>query len=247
MKRMLFLIFIPSLLHAQYRDNSFLYKRAADRTATRWSLQEWLNTKDRNRMMDMWLVMNTNTSPYEAMAGAAYKSTRSGVGTPSETSFTSADGYMTFHASLIGLTFEYENNVQDHFQDINGMLNFRVFGGSIQGTYLTFNYGQRTRTFTTPSPVEAYKNQFGQVSLQLYITKNFGIDGIHRQYFPATEVSLNQEMRGSLSEAGLFIDFKALRVFGSWYQDTEIIKSTITSIDTTTTRVGTKAGLKLYF
>ncbi len=242
---LLIILVVPALGSAQYKDNSFLYRRASDRVASRWTLQEWLETKDRNRMMDMWLAMNTKSSPYEAMVGASYKSTRVDIGTPGETSYTSADGYLTLHASIIGLSFEHENNVQDQFQDVNGMLNLRVFGNSIQSTYLTFHYGQRTRTFTDTSPGRAFKNQFGQVSLQLYVTKYFGIDGIYRQYLPAAEESLNQEMRGTLSEAGLFIDFKALRVFGSWYQDTEIIKSA--GVDTTTSRNGTKAGIKLYF
>jgi hypothetical protein len=248
MKLFVLLILSSQPVIAQYRDNSFLFKRAQDRAATRWTLQEWLATKDRNRMMDMWLAMNTRSSPYEAMVGAAYKSTREGVGTAGEQSYTSADGYVTAHASIVGLTFEYENNVKDNFNDVNAMFNLRVFGNSIQSTYLAFHYGQRTRTFTSAIPSSSFKNQFGQVSLQLYITKYFGVDGFYRSYIPAIEGGLNQEMRGNLSEAGVFIDFKALRVFGSWYQDNEIVKDTLTPFnETTTNRVGTKAGIKLYF
>ncbi len=256
MSKLLLLIFamtsvMSSEAMAQSRSpggGGVMQRRAEQREASRWTLQEWLDTRDRNRMMDLWLAFNSS-SPYEAMFGAAYKTSTAQINTPtSENSYVSSDGYVTAHASLVGLTFEYENNQQEKYQDVNGMLNLRLFGTSIQSTYLAVHYGQRTRTLSSTVPDSAYKNQFAQVSLQLYLMKYFGIDGSYRHYFPNTETKLNQEIRGNLSEVGAFIDFKAVRVFGSWYQDLEISKSTLTPFDETITyRQGTKAGLKLYF
>lgn len=244
------LLFLTTAAQAQFNDKSYLYKRAGQREVSRWTLQEWMAQKDRNRMMDLWLALHS-PSPYEAMLGAAYKSDTVEISTNPdvETHYISSDGYATAHASLIGVTFEYENNVQEKFHDVNGMVNLRVFGDSIQSTFLAFHYGQRTRTITSASLTDsAYKNQFGQVTLQLYLMKYFGIDGFHRQYIPATEEKLQQEIRGSLSEAGVFIDFKALRIFGSWYQDVQVIKSlSIPYQETTTLRTGTKTGIKLFF
>jgi hypothetical protein len=226
---------------AQYQG-SYLYKRAEERKASRWTLQEWLETRDRNRLMDLWLAMNSS-SPYEAMVGASYNTDRveiSNQGT--STQYNSGSGYLTAHASIIGLSFEHENNVQEKYNDINGMLNLRLFGKSIQGTYLAVHLGQRTRAYSTSLPETDYKNQFGQVSLQLYLTKYY------RQYTPATKESLSQEIGGKLSEAGVFLDFRAMRVFGSWYQDVESLKSTVDPLnEVITTRVGTRAGLKFYF
>ena len=217
--------------------------RVNNRETKRWTLQEWLETKDRNRMMDLWLSMNS-ASPFEAMVGASYKSYLREVDTPkSQTSFNSVDGVVIAHAHIVGLTGEFENNTQENYTDLTGMLNLRLFGESIQSTYLALHFGQRTRTYTSFSPQHDYKNQFGQVSLQLYLMKYFGIDGYHRIYIPGINDNQKEEMTGTLSEAGIFIDFKALRVFGSAYRDVQTIRSTITPYsETTTIRSGTKAG-----
>jgi hypothetical protein len=234
---------------AQYKDNGYFYRAAAQREEKRWTLQEWLETKDRNRMMDLWLALYSSPNPYEAMLGGAYKSSTTEVDNPtSQNQTTSGDGYVTAHASIVGITGEYENNVQDKYRDINGMLNLRIFGNSLQNTFLTLHYGQRTRTLEGTATDTDYKNQFGQVSLQLYLMKYFGLDGSYRKYVPATEEKLNQEIWGDLSEAGVFIDFKAVRVFGSWYRDYQVIKSTTGTFDETDTlRFGTKTGIKIFF
>ena len=222
--------------------------RATHRESKRWTLQEWLETRDRNRMMDLWLSMNS-ASPFEAMVGAGYKSYLRDIDTPkAQDSFNSVDGVVTAHAHIVGLTGEYENNIQEKYTDITGMLNLRLFGESIQSTYLALHYGQRTRTYNSFAPQHDYKNQFGQVSLQLYLMKYFGIDGFHRIYMPNTNDSLKEEMTGTLSEVGIFIDFKALRVFGAAYRDYQVIKSTQTPYtETTTIRSGSRVGLKLFF
>ena len=254
MSRFLMMIFAlllsPSLSLAESSGSSgsSLGQRATNRESKRWTLQEWLDTRDRNRMMDLWLSMNS-ASPYEAMAGASYKSYLRDVDVPkTQDSFTSVDGLVTAHAHFVGLTVEYENNVQEKLNDLSGMLNLRLFGDSIQSTYLALHFGQRTRTFTSFTPSRDYKNQFGQVSLQLYLMKSFGIDGFHRIYIPSTNDISKEDISGSLSEAGLFIDFKALRIFGAAYRDLQIIKSTTSPYaETDTIRAGSRAGVKIYF
>ncbi len=226
----------------------YLGKRANNREVKRWTLQEWLETRDRNRMMDLWLSMNS-ASPFEGMVGAAYKSYLREVDLPkTQDSFTSVDGSVTAQAHLVGLTVEYENNTQEKLNDLTGMLNLRLFGESIQSTYLTLHFGQRTRSYTSALPNRDFKNQFGQVSMQLYLMKYFGIDGFHRIYISTKNDITNEEMTGALSEIGVFIDFKALRVFGSAYRDTEMIKSTLSPYgETNTLRSGSRAGIKIFF
>ncbi len=243
------LLFTAPLAQAESSGSgSYLGQRATNRETKRWTLQEWLDTKDRNHMMDLWLSLNS-ASPYEAMVSAAYKSYLRDIDVPkTQNSFTSIDGSITAHAHIVGLTIEYENNAQEKLNDLSGMLNLRLFGESIQSTYLALHFGQRTRTYNTLPTSKDYKNQFGQVSLQLYLMKYFGIDGFYRIYISSTNDISKEEIAGSYSEAGVFIDFKALRIFGSAYRDYEIIKSTITPFnETNTIRSGTRAGVKIYF
>ena len=51
-------------------SNSNFLERAQKRAASRWTLSEWLAQKEKNKLMDMWLAMNS-PSPYEFMLGAA--------------------------------------------------------------------------------------------------------------------------------------------------------------------------------
>jgi hypothetical protein len=230
---------------AQYYYGGYFYDReynGPSGSSKKWTLQDFLKGR---RTRNMWFASNSKP-PYEVMWGVAYKSTLVRAATESQN--TSPYGYLTLHAPIIGLTFEHENNTQENFNDITGMLNFRIFGNSIQNTYLTIHGGQRTRTYSSAVPDSVYKNQFWQLSLQFYLTKYFGIDGFYRSYIPNTETLLNQEISGSLAEYGVFIDFRTTRIFGTWYNDTETIQSTVAPFDTATTnRIGTKAGIKFYF
>lgn len=217
-----------------------------DRAASRWTLAEWLETRDRNRMMDLWLSMHS-PSPFETMIGGSYLSTKTGVD-PAGTSdsFTHYDGEVRAYMQFVGLTAEYANHTQENFNDLSGMLNLRLFGDSLQNSSLTLHFGQRARTLVIGGNNNIQRNLFSQVSLQLYVSKFFGIDGFYRHYEPSVNDVLKEEIRGSLAEAGLFIDFKSVRVFGAWTQDRQI-NTTTAGAETTTTREGVKTGLRIYY
>ncbi|WII71208.1 hypothetical protein QJS83_12130 [Bdellovibrio sp. 22V] len=221
-------------------------QRAANREKGRWSLTEWLEMKNRNRMMDMWLSMNS-PSPFEFMLGGSYNSLKTEVQgtTPSETSFTSYAGQLSAYAQFVGLTGEYENNTEEHFTDTTGMLNIRLLGNSIQNTSFTIHYGLRTREYAD-SAQGRLSQQFGQASLQVYLTKYFGLDGSYRYFLPTSTDELG-DVEGSITEAGLFIDFKAVRIFGAWYKESQKTKIPAATDDTVTDRAGIRSGLKIFF
>lgn len=257
MKRILSLIFTllflaPIWAPAQSKDSgggasgsgggSGLFRRAANRESHRWTLQEWLEQRDRNRMMDLWLAMNS-PSPYEFMIGISnlsYSTQSNG----STLAYNSYLGQFSAHAQIIGITIEHENNTQEKYNDTTGMLNLRIFGNSIQSSYLTLNYGLRTRYLSDFSPELKIPQQFGQASLQLYMTRFFGIDGTYRVYQPTTDPTLG-DINGTRSTAGIFIDFSAFRIFGSWYSETE--KTSLAGTITEKQKTGSLAGFKIFF
>lgn len=218
-------------------------QRAERRQSQRWTLQEWLEQRDRSRLMDVWLSMNS-PSPYELMLGISYNSySLDTTGATSTTKYNSYQGAFSAYAQFVGVTAEYENNTQEHSNDLSGLFNLRLLGSSIQGSYFAVHYGLRTHNETNPSEL-TLRQQFAQASMQLYVIKQFGFDGLYRYYMPVTDSTLG-DVKENLTEAGAFIDFKNFRIFGTWYK--EVRNNEINSTTTNNTRTGIRSGLKIFF
>ena len=66
--------------------------RSSAREQKRWTLAEWLEQKDRSKMMDLWLAFNS-PSPYELMLGVGYLSYTTHIDSPlSDESHNSLNG-----------------------------------------------------------------------------------------------------------------------------------------------------------
>lgn len=220
-------------------------QRAERRESSRWTLSEWLAQRDRNRLMDLWLSMNS-PSPFEFMLGGAYLSSKTKIDSPvSEESYTSYEGELRAYAQFVGMTVEYANRTKESYNDLSGMLNVRLLGNSLQNSALTLHFGQRTRTFDVGGSPSGQRNVFGQVSLQVYLAKYFGIDGFYRRYEPSRNAALDATIDGSLSEAGVFIDFKAVRLFGAWTQDKQRNRGDLGDVNIN--REGIKSGIKIFY
>lgn len=228
--------------HAEDKASHNIFDRSSKREGSRWTLSEWLAQKERNKLMDMWLAMNT-PSPYEFMLGASYNSYKS-TENQITNEYTTSNAELQAYAKFFGLGLEYENRNAESENDLSGMLNIRLLGNSIQSTHLSIHYGQRTRTISDVSPTSLLRNQFGQVSLQLYLNPYFGINGKYRQYLSFND-SLFGDVTGQLTTAAVFIEFKALRIFGEWFED--IQKNTGSSVPAENKRNGIKTGVQLFF
>lgn len=238
------ILFILSLstsyVHAEDRGNSQTWtQRIEKRSTTRWTLQEWMAQKEKNQLQDMWLAMNSS-SPYEFAIQLGSYSTSTQTGGV-EDSFNSTRGNLSAYAQMIGLDGAYEHDTHNGVSDSQGMLNIRVLGNSIQSTSLTLHYGQRNRYWSDDSHLQ---QQFGQVSLQLYFTRHAGLQGFYRSYQPAENSTLG-EVKAYHSQAGIFIDFKAVRIFGDWFYEKET--RTLNSVETPWTSTGILSGLKIFF
>jgi hypothetical protein len=227
-------------------------KRAEVREQKRWTLEDWLAQRDRNRMMDLWLAFNS-PSPYELMIGGAYSSYKTENDALSDSrSHNSFSGEFAAYAQIFGVSAEYENNTAEKFNDLSGLFNLRVFGNSIQSSYLTLSYGLRTRTYGPNSDLNSTADnirvgqQFAQAALQLYIRKVFGIDGQYRYYLPMSDSTLG-DLKSNEVEGGLFIDFKSFCIFGRWYQEKNQTTAPGATTETNINRTGIKSGIKIFF
>ena len=71
--------------------------------------------------------------------------------------------------------------------------------------------------------------------LTLYVARHFGFDTLWRHYFAATPNGSGSNLVGNRFEGGAFIDFRFLRLYGSYFKETDI------------ERTGVLTGLRLYF
>jgi hypothetical protein len=221
-----------------------LSKSSEAKAAKRFSLQEWLENKDRRGMMDMWLAINTPT-PYEFMLGGSllqYDLVSTTNNISSAQRFKSYDGQIHAYANIVGITAQYQNNNEDGYNDVTGQFNLRIFGTSTQSSHITLHYGLRTRTAANGS--YRLNQMYPSVTLQIYLMKLFGIYGNYRSYMPTSE-SFYGDTTGDELNAGIFIEYGILRVFGNYYNERQ--NSKLNNLETTLDRKGTKIGLQFHF
>lgn len=218
-------------------------QRAQARETKRWTLQEWLDQKSRNALMDQWLVMNS-PSPFEFSLKLDSFSVESKVDSLAAENHNSSSGAVAAYAGFVGLYAEHENSHKENLSDAVGLLQFRLLGDSLQATSLTLGVGQRTRLFEYSSTNRSVRNLTGQAQIQMYLTRYFGLKGTYRYYSPVDDTNLG-EVFGHLTEGGLFIDFKGVRVYGDYFQDTQRMKPS--GVDAKIKREGIKTGLQFFF
>ena len=240
----LILLFATLSANAQTTSNRpwLLSQGAAAREAKRFTLQEWLEGKERRNMMDMWLSINT-PSPYEFVISGAlqnYNLETASAGVTAAQLKSVYTGELSAYATFVGASLEHTNNQPENFSDLTGIFNVRVFGNTVQGSHLTLHYGLRTRTS------ENYRlNQpFPAITLQIYLMKFFGIQGNYRDFGTFTESFYGASKMNEVTY-GAFIEYGDLRLFGDVYQERQ--NSILNNVETTFRREGARLGIKFYF
>jgi hypothetical protein len=227
-------------------------KKQEEKKQSRWSLTDWLAQKQKNRMMDLWLAKNSQSSPFEfflELESVNYGASLST--TPDEVKNRNIySGELAAYAGLAGLRGGYAQDSEER-SHWNASLNLRLFGKALQDTHLNLEYGLRGLTYKNgASENETFQNQFAAATLNLYFTKFFGIEGVYRKLLPAAS-DRNTTLEGESVDAGVFIDFSLLRVYGTWRKESlKFDNPTQGSTPGSTTnenREGFGGGLRLYF
>lgn len=185
---------------------TFVIKKQEEKATQRWTLAEWLKTRDRMRLMDLWLALHS-PSPYEFYLGGdrVFGDTRGG----SHSSLWRIQG--AAYASIFGIEFQRE---MDAAARTLALFHLRIFGFHAQGTNITLHAGLRSQS--APSEFRSFTAGAG---MSIYINKFFGIDGLWRHFFPAAPNSRGATYVGNRYEAGAFIDFSFLRIYGSYFSE----------------------------
>jgi hypothetical protein len=208
-------------------DRFFIYEKQEEKAKHRWSLAEWLDQRDRMRMMDLWLALHS-PSPYEFYLGGEYQTGHfSGLGY-----YGGWEGFIAGYASIFGLELRYETtNLSSR---TSGFVNFRLFGFHAQATNLTVQGGVKNESRGDAT----LWNPLLGATITLYFTRFVGIEGLYRHFFSSTSHGLS--VSGDRFEAGAFIDFQFVRVFGDFFTEQETTADSLS-------RKGATLGVKIFF
>ncbi len=180
-----------SLAPAARADDIYtiVVKKNEDKHKYGFWLSDWIETRDKMRLMDLWLALHS-PSPYEFYLQGDYQFPKSG------NNFFHVSG--AAFASIFGLAAERDFSATP---ETLATFQLRVFGFHDQGTNLTVFGGlnMRDQTGFSTEPV-------GGAAMTVYLTRFFGVEGTFRRHFNT----------GNRYDVSPFIDFKALRVFGSY-------------------------------
>jgi hypothetical protein len=172
---------------------SFVGRKAEVKRQSRWSLDEWLATRDRMKWADMWLALNSS-SPYEFFILGAYNLVPTSQGRLEDVRFG-----LGAYVKIFGLEYDHDNILGP---EDNARLHLRIFGYHVQNTNITLHGGIRFRPGTLP-----VRQGYLGLSTTIYLQKYFGFYTLYRYYWSVGEHRL---------EIGPFIDFGPLRIFGNY-------------------------------
>lgn len=206
---------------------TFVIKKQEEKAQKRWSLQDWLETRDRMRLQDLWLALHS-PSPYEFFLGGDYQFAQVSGGQR----FKAWELFAAAYASIFGLEARRESQLDA--TRWTGLFNFRIFGYHAQGTQITLQAGLRSQELPGD---DSYRNPTAGVWMSIYLARFFGIQGVYRHFFESTPNSTGTRFSGNRYEGGAFLDFRALRVFGTYVSESE----------NSTTRTGVQLGTVLFF
>ena len=218
-------------------DESFIVtiqkKQEEKKKLSSWSLSEWLATKERIKLMDMWLALHT-PSPYEFQLGGYYQSGQSPVINP----YTGFSGHFTAMASIIGIELNGESVQPDH-SAWSALLNLRVFGYNEQGAHITLKGGLRNLFADT-----SYRNPFFGGEIAVPFARTFGIEGSVLRYFDVAGGD-GTVMSAWRYAGGAYIDFDFVRLRGTMFYEPSLYGPGIASY--TQARQGFLLGTTLFF
>ncbi len=228
--RTLYLVILCALFSIKksvYADDIYtiIVKKDEKKASSRWSLSEWLDTRDRIRMMDLWLALHTPL-PYEFYVGGSYQFNQ----TTGQSPYNAWDLSFAAFVTIFGIETKYESNLDQRWQ---GIFDLRVFGYHDQSTNITLQAGIRSRSNSQYS----FRNPLAGVSVTLYLSRYFGIEGLYRHFFDPISDSTGFGQASDRLQGGAFLDFKFLRLYGNYFTESNF----------PSTQSGIIAGTKVYF
>ena len=202
-----------------------IVKKQEEKEKVRWSLSDWLDTRDKMRLQDLWLALHS-PSPYEFFISANYQFNQASSGVR----FNGSELAMAAFVSIFGLEVNYESGIVQHW---SGIFDFRVFGFHDQSTNITLQLGVRN----TSNENITFRNALAGLRLSIYLARPFGIEALYRHYYSSTPNASDITSSGNRHQIGAFLEFRFLRFYGDYFNEAESLFSSN----------GVQLGSKIYF
>lgn len=204
----------------------YLLEKQTFKHKARWSIADWLDTRDQMRVQDLWLSLHS-PSPFEFYADVTYTTGTLQTGA----NFGGWNITAAAYNQMFGLELQYQLSSLDPRWLFLGDL--RIFGLYNQATNFTLQGGLRQELRTG---MELW-NPVAGANITLYIAKPVGVTGLYRHTFGGTTgISTTQDR----FEVGAFIDFAFLRLHADL-----VVETTVT--DATRSYNGLQVGGRFYF
>jgi hypothetical protein len=243
-------VLVPQVTFAQEGIYKVIIEKEKKKELRRWTLAEWLATKDRNSRMDMWLALNSSDTDYEFYLNLDY-ATQKTVESSDALGITDQKipiyrlGFAAY-ATIVGL--EYKHQFMDSYSGSKAYFKLRVFGTGEQNTNLNLFYGVRNykETILGSMGEESFQNEFFGFSITLYVFKKFGFQ-THFENYVATRSDKNFSFDGAFLETSIFVDYSFLRIYGALVKEPIEYTETSSSNSVKWTREGFFGGVKFFF
>ncbi len=217
---------------------TFVVKKQEEKAKYSYWLTDWLDKRDKIRLMDLWFALHS-PSPYEFFIGGAYVG---GDALPGIGGYSGMDLNFAAFTSIFGL-----EGHRDSAYGIRstGLFDFRIFGYHDQGTNITLQGGLRQIELDDSIGGGSTRNAILGARITLYFARAFGLNGLYRHFYESTPNPSGFTVSGSRLEGGAFIDFSFFRVYGNYFSEPEV--QTFGGVSREISKTGFEAGARIYF
>lgn len=249
MKYLLIIFFIITFTPSKSQAEGlyeYIDRKQAEKKKSRWTLADWMATKERNGWMDQWLALNTAPNFLDfniSVGGGKLTPTIDDVQAVDE---KTVEGSLGLHFNIIGLEGQYKES-EGHHKSRTGIFHLRIMGQSTQSTFIAVQYGIHLLTDDTYGK---YDYDFLGVYANFYFLPYFGATGGYRNYLTTINDSLGIKSDGRRVDAGAFIELGALRLYGNYYLEVLEFRGTNPGISGGKDKreeTGITYGLQLFF
>jgi hypothetical protein len=250
MKKFLILLFFSSfLVPPAYSQEQTVWEYVDERLEKkefkRWSLSTWLYDKEKMRLQDQWLLLNTDNDGWFTEFYIDYATSDFDRDTANNNNqlVKGTTGELAAYLGFLGVTGRFEQ-YDSLYEQTEYSLALRLIGSSVQSTHLALHYGQRKFIGTVE---ETFDQSFYGGDIALYLTSFLGFDGRYRKYAEVNNQLDTYKMSSTRSQWGIFIDIWAIRLFAYQFEENLEFEELGVSGPSELQIKGTATGLRIYF
>lgn len=186
-----------------------IIKRQEEKKASRWTLADWLMTKQRISLMDQWLSLNTESNFFDFSISYDkfnFKQTSQN----SNKNYNDSNFNAKFFMSFIGFEANIEK-LNSNFSSKSYGVDLRLLGSSLQSTHLLLKYGLINTKSTFASNDLEFSSKYFELEGNLYL---LGFFGISYKYHDTQKSSKDGSSYDNAStNYGIFLDLWILKFY----------------------------------